>query len=421
MFDGLPIIEDIPLDIRVSLSQIFVVIAIFAVLWIARRFVAGLLYRPLRNMVESTDKMIDDMIFTAIKSVSSYLALALSFFFAILILNPSGGLRTLFANIALTLVLVAVFRAVYGVATEATQSQDKLKSFTHIELQKPMIPVIRITVKLLLFVLGFLMVMQVWGFSIAGLLAGIGLGGLALSLAAKEVLDDVIGFMTIIGDDIFTLDEYIVSPHGEGIIEKIGLRSTRVRQLDQGLVVVPNSTIANDPVTNWSRLQRRWFNFMVGVTYQATADQIEAFVRNTKNMLRGRENVEDDSILVLFTEYDDSSLNILVRCYVDIEDWSASKEERHAVNLQIMQIVNDLDMSMAYPTRSLYLEDVPPVVADGMQKREQVLLEPDADDDNRSDGRTYGQHEKASQTYKKGGQDSEINSHEDPQDMDDGE
>ncbi len=98
---------------------------------------------------------------------------------------------------------------------------------------------------------------------------------------------------------------------------------------------------------------------MLGLQYDTEASTIEDFTKAVRDMLTTREAVDGDSVVVLFTEYDDSSLNLLVRCYVDLEDWTAAKAERHAVNLEIARIAADMDVGMAFPSRSLYVESLP--------------------------------------------------------------
>jgi len=362
LFSDIPILNQIPAEIQGTIAQIAIIIVIMLILFLARHIIAGIIYRPLKNLFESTDTELDDQILESIRGVTSYLILAAGTLVGTLLLVPvDSDLRAILFRVVLTLLALAGFRVIYGMSSTLTSSPERVRKVARVEVDEAIMPVVRVAAKGLILIAGFLTVVRIWDISVGGILTGIGLGGLAISLAAKELLDDVIGFLSIVGDNIFTKEEYIVSEHVEGIVEKIGLRSTRVRQLNQGLTIVPNSVISNDAVTNWSRLEKRWFNFMVGVTYQATAEQIESFVTETRKMLEGREHVDNDSIVVLFMEYDDSALNILVRCYVDIEDWTASKQERHAVNLGIMQIVDDLGMSIAYPTRSLFVEGMPTV------------------------------------------------------------
>lgn len=413
MFTEVPVLSEVTPETWAMIARIGVILGLMLVLFMARGIIAGVIYRPIKSLFQATDTRLDDRILEAIKSVSSYLILGFGALFAALVLAPADSdARTVVLRIAITLFAIAAFRTAYSIVAAITSSSGRLNEVTNLNIDEAMMPVIRVTLKIVVALLGFLTIVQIWGISVAGIVAGVGLGGLAVSLAAKDILDDVLGFLTIIGDNIFTREEYIISPHAEGIIEHIGIRSTRIRQLNQALVIVPNGVLANDAVTNWSRLEKRWFNFLVGVTYQSTAAQIESFVSETRAMLEGRESVQNDSIVVLFTEYDESALNILVRCYINIEDWTEAKQERHAVNLAIMQIVDDLGMSIAYPTRSLFVEDIPMVTTSPNGSKEERASQP-----GRS--RTGDRQRERNQGQYRGGQDAEPSSVEDAGDSGD--
>lgn len=357
--NSIPIINDLSLDARVTIARVAVVVVLFFVFWLLRHSISGLIARPIHKLVSRTDTKVDDAIMEGVSGVVSYLILAFTVMIVMALFDMSAGTRSVLFRLALSLVFFALIRFLFSITSSLTRSEVRLQSITGLNIDKSVMPVIRITTKTLLVIVGVLALAQVWGINLVSLVAGLGIAGVAVALAAKEILDDLIGFMIIMTDDPFTLDEYIVSPHAEGTVERINVRSTRVRQLNQGLVTVPNSKIVDDPIINWSRLEKRWFNFMLGVTYTSTAEQIQTLVRRIREMLAGRESVQDDSIIVYFTEYDDSSLNVLIRCYIEIEGWAEAKAERHDVNLEIMQIVNELDMSVAFPSRSLYLEQVP--------------------------------------------------------------
>ncbi|MEQ8672172.1 MAG: mechanosensitive ion channel family protein [Aggregatilineales bacterium] len=358
-WDNIPLINDIPLDLRVTITRVFIAIIAFIIIWLLRHIVTRVLARPFKNAADKTNTPMDDHIIDTIAGASFYIVTGIGILIAEIIIALSGDVGVFFQHLGFSFIIFGIAKLVYDATAQLTESESYVRRYAGVDISREILPLLRITLKLLVIIITLMVMLQIWNINIAGLLAGVGLGGLAISLAAKEILDDVLGFVIIMTDKPFKLDEYIITPHGEGIIERIGIRATYIRRLDQGLTIVPNSTIANDPMTNWSRLEQRWFNFMIGVTYDSTAEQIENLAQKLRKLLRGREKIKEDSVVVAFTEYDDSSLNLLVRCYVDIADWTDSKIERHAVNLEIRRLVDDLDMNIAFPSRSLYLEHMP--------------------------------------------------------------
>ena len=117
--------------------------------------------------------------------------------------------------------------------------------------------------------------------------------------------------------------------------------------------------MANAAVTNWSRLSKRRYNFTIGVTYDTTSGEMRELLTQLREMLAAREAVDHETIIVRFTEFGASSLDVLVRCNVNIPGWNEWAAEREEINLAIMDIVESMGLSMAFPSTSLYVESLP--------------------------------------------------------------
>lgn len=355
-FDNFPTVSP---ELASAVIRFGILFIIFAITWLLRNRIAQLLIAPVRAVMNKTDNHIDNFLVNSIGNVISYIVLAIPLIFSTIILPMSTNEHHIVTSLALSLTVFAVTRFVYDIVNELLVSSARFKRVTGYPIDPALMPIFQFCAKSLIVIFAVLTITQIWGWNVAGLLAGVGLGGLAVSLAAKDVLDDVMGYGVIVADNVLREGEFIVSPHAEGIVENIGVLSTRIRQLNQGLVIVPNSKLSDDWVVNWSRLEKRWFNFEVGLTYDSTAEQIQQFVTTLTNRLKQRDNVQQDSVVVLFTEYADSSLNVLVRFYVDLPDWVDAHVERHEVNLVIMDVLDEVGVACAFPSRSLYLENVP--------------------------------------------------------------
>lgn len=367
--DAIPIINQIPTDIRLTISRFLIAIAVIFIVWLLRRVIALFFVSPVRRLVTRSSTDADDVVLEAVDGAITYLIMGLGLLIGTAIIGLGGNVAQVGLRLGLSLMVFAAFKFFFDLIIYIMRTVNRINRILPVKIERELLPIARFSTLSLVAIVGLFAVANVWGINLTGLLTGIGLGGLAISLAAKEVLDDVFGYMVIMADNPFTIDEYIVSPHAEGTVEHIGVRSTHIRRLDQALTVVPNAKLVSDEVTNWSRLDRRWFNFMLGITYDTPVERIEDFTSRVREMLKNREAVDKDTVVVLFTEYDDSSLNLLVRAYVNIADWTEANAERHAVNLEIMQIANEMDVAMAFPSRSLYLEQMPPVAT--VDKRQQ--------------------------------------------------
>jgi MscS family membrane protein len=162
-----------------------------------------------------------------------------------------------------------------------------------------------------------------------------------------------------VSDRPLVVGDYVVTPYGEGIVEHVGIRSTQLRRLDQALVMIPNNLLNNCEILNWSRLSKRRLDLVLSLRYDTTPDRIEDFLARVREMLHDRPTVEDDSVVVYFINFNASSLDVMVRCYILIADWGEFTAEKEAINLKLMDIAQDAGVGFAYPSTSLYVEQMP--------------------------------------------------------------
>ncbi|MCA9909668.1 MAG: mechanosensitive ion channel [Anaerolineae bacterium] len=211
-------------------------------------------------------------------------------------------------------------------------------------------------VRVVIVAFGVVVVAQQLGYDLGGVLAGLGLGGLAVALAAQDSLANLIGYVAIISDSTYKVGDLIQIEEIEGFIEDISLRSTRVRKRDRSLVLLPNQFMANHPITNWSRLRRRQIRMTIGVTYSTTADQMEALLSALRSMLQNHEKVVPDTVMAEFVEFGSSSLDILLIGLVKVVRWEELQALKTDINLRIMRLLVEQGLEIAFPTRTVWIE-----------------------------------------------------------------
>ena len=205
----------------------------------------------------------------------------------------------------------------------------------------------------IVIVIGFVVIMGELGYDLNGLMAGLGLTGLAVALAAQETLANLIGYFAIMADAPFRVTEYIAIGDNSGTVENIGFRSTRLRRLDQSQVIIPNRSVANATITNWSRLHKRRFEITLGLKYDTSVEKIRAVSRAIRELLESHVRIiHDGSEFVQFTEFGESSLNLLILGYFDIVDWEQYKAAMEELQLQLMEILQKNEVERALPTQS---------------------------------------------------------------------
>jgi MscS family membrane protein len=225
---------------------------------------------------------------------------------------------------------------------------------------------------IVVIVIGGMVVVQEWDFDITGIVTGLGLGGLAFALAAKDTLSNIFGLLMIITDKPFKIGDWIKTPHVEGTVEDIGFRSVKVRTFAQALVSVPNSIIANNTITNWSRMGKRRIKFNAAFTYSSTKEQLDAFTQKAERYLRNHNDIDQGTIFVKFSGFNDSSLDVFFYFFTKTTNWGEFLTVQHEVKLEIAKIAEGLNLSFAFPSQSIYME-TSPTKEDRLKKSQEAI------------------------------------------------
>ncbi|MCC6614360.1 MAG: mechanosensitive ion channel family protein [Anaerolineae bacterium] len=331
------------IDLRDIGVRLLLIVAALAALWLLRHIVSWLTLRIVKRMMarQQSDALIERiqvMVTNAVQLI--FIAAALFVIQAFVDLDAAG--RILVSRLGRTLVIVAIAVLLYRVFSILSVNRNQLYRMTGINLDEALLPFIRVGLQILVIIFAVVIIIQEWGYDVSALIAGFGLGGLAFSLAAQDTIANLFGFSMIVGDRPFNVGEYIKTPDVEGIVEYVGVRSTRIRQLDQALVTVPNKQLANSVIMNWSRLSKRMVNFTMRIAADTSREEIEQVLESIRTMLANRERTDASSVVVYFTNFSETGFELLIRCYVAIADWTEFQREREAINLEIMRIMSEI-------------------------------------------------------------------------------
>ena len=229
------------------------------------------------------------------------------------------------------------------------------KSFLHAHV----VSYVKRFLKVLLFILVVLLLLQNAGFNVTSLVASLGIGGLALALGAKETLSNLFGGITVIFDEPFSIGDWIACEKIEGTVENIGFRSTQIKTFYDSLVTVPNSVIANSVIDNLGKRKSRRSRFTLDITYDTPPEKIETFLDGIRKILHSNKFVRKDYYQVYFSSYASSSLQIFVNFFLTVEDWDSELQEKQNIFLEILKLSNTLGVSFAFPTQTLDIPRLP--------------------------------------------------------------
>ena len=225
-----------------------------------------------------------------------------------------------------------------------------------IRSNKTLLSLLDTTYKVLVVILGVATIAQESGFPIGSIVAGAGLVGLTISLAAQESASNLFGGLVILLDKPFSVGDWITVGEIEGEVIDINFRSTRIRAMDKTVSIVTNSKICSSTVQNAALRTMRPYKFTLGVTYGTTRAQLEKLMADLKTMLDESPYTQKGSNIVRLTSFGDSSINILVSAYLQTNTYAVFLEEQNDLNLNIMDVMQADGVDFAFPSTSVYIE-----------------------------------------------------------------
>ncbi len=232
----------------------------------------------------------------------------------------------------------------------------KKAELTENKMDDQLIPFIIEIAKIITYILAIFIVMgNVFNVNIAALATGLGIGGIAIAMASKESLENLLGSFTIFFDRPFTVGDVVTAGDVTGVVEKVGFRSTRIRTFDKSIVTVPNKNMISTELDNLGERPVRRAKFNIGLTYDSTTQQIKAVVKDIQEMIDKHPKTNQDG-RVRFQEFGGSSLDIMVMYFVSSPNWDDFIDTKQDINYQIMEIVAKNKCEFAFPSATVYLQ-----------------------------------------------------------------
>lgn len=267
-----------------------------------------------------------------------------------LLLTFGAPVAAFLGSVGSTLYVIVLCVLLAGIATAFTEISHDLSQRRGHQPSAAIHNFYRRSIQVAAVILGLFMFLRVWGFDISSLLAGLGIGGLALSLAAQDTFANLLGGITIMADRVFEIGDYISTPDIEGIVEEIGFRSSRIRTFTQAVVTVPNGKLSNSFITNFSRMGKRRVRFFIPIANSTPPETLEQLTVRLREAVASRERVFADGLLVSFENLNAAALNVLVQCFVDEVEYSRFLAEQQAILMLTLACLRTLGVEFAYPT-----------------------------------------------------------------------
>ena len=233
---------------------------------------------------------------------------------------------------------------------------DRFRRSDQLTAATVLLPPLKNAATIIVIVIALIVWLDNIGFKVTTLLAGLGVGSIALALAAQKSIENLIGAITLYTSKPVRVGDFCKFGETLGTVEEIGLRSTRVRTLDHTVVSVPNAEFMNLPLNNFSKRGKIWYHPKISLRYETTPDQIRAILAEIKKLLTSHPKVLPDPARVRFTKFGAYSLDLDIFAYIDVTAYGEYLAIAEDLNLQIMNIVAQAGSSFALPSQTTYLE-----------------------------------------------------------------
>lgn len=351
------------------LPQVFFEVRVFELeLWqwigllacVVAAYVVGLLgsmvlLRVVARLTSRTQTTLDDRLLHAVSTpLTATLTITIFYLLTAFLFLPVP-VRDGVGRISQGVVLIAITWLAMRISDVAALTIEERLTARGDTAAATIVPMGRRLVKVFLLAIALLSALQNLGFNITGLIAGLGIGGLAVALAAQSTFENFLGGVSVIADRPVQVGQFGRYGSWLGTIEAIGLRSTRIRTLDRTVVTIPNAAFASMEIENFAHRDRVRFHITIGLRYETSAEQLRHALVELKRLLASHARVDPDPARVRFVGFGASSLDVEIFCYVTTADWNEFLAIREDLLLRIMDVVEASGTGFAFPSHTVYL------------------------------------------------------------------
>jgi MscS family membrane protein len=338
----------------VDIFQILIGIGIFFIFLIFRGIISKVIIKRLKAIAKRTTNKLDDTFVHAMVGPARFLPIVLGFFIASYYMSFGEDARAIVDTINRTLITILIFWLIHQIVEPISYILSGLDKM----LTRELIGWIIKSLKVLIFILGLAAVLELWGIKIGPIIAGLGLFGVAVALGAQDLFKNLISGILVLVEKRFKIGDWIlVEGIIEGIVEKIGFRSTVLRKFDKSLAIIPNFQFAENAVINISETTNWRIDWAITLQYDTTVEQLKKIRNEIETHIKKSDDFDNAvGIAVRVEKFSDSSIDMRVRCFTTSNSFSTWLEVKEKLAIEIKQIVEGNSAAFAFPSQSIYIE-----------------------------------------------------------------
>jgi len=338
----------------VDIFQILIGLGIFLIFLLFRGFISKIIINRLKKVAKKTTNKLDDTFVQAMEGPARFFPIVIGFFIASYYLEFSPESQSFIDNVNKSLITILIFWLIHQFIQPVSYLLGGLEKL----LTKELIGWIVKALKILIFILGAAAVLELWGIKIGPIIAGLGLFGVAVALGAQDLFKNLISGILVLVEKRFKVGDWIiVEDIIEGIVERIGFRSTVVRKFDKSLAIIPNFQFAENAVINISSTTNWIISWVITLQYNTTVEQLKKIRDEIEKYVTTHKDFKTSlGHAVRVDKFSDSSIDMYIRCFTITDDWDEWLAVKERLALEIKQIVEKNNASFAFPSQSIYVE-----------------------------------------------------------------
>ena len=337
-----------------NLGQYLIFFVLILISVVFNSLIANIIVNRLKFFVRKTVNKIDDKLFDALIPPCKLLPLVIVFFILSAYFDKDSNISFYFIKINNSLVTIFVFWFMHQLLIPFSIFFSRLEK----TLSKAAVSWIINSIKYLIIFLGIAALLETWGIKVGPIIAGLGLLGVAVALGAQDLFKNLISGILVLVEKRFKIGDWIlVDGIIEGIVEKIGFRSTTIRKFDKSLAIIPNFQFAENAVINVSETSNWLISWVITLQYDTTVEQLKTIRDEIENHINKSDDFNTSiGVAVRVDKFSDSSIDMYVRCFTKTDSWNEWLSVKERLAIEIKQIVENNKASFAFPSQSIYVE-----------------------------------------------------------------
>jgi len=344
---------------EIYLATVIYALLIIFVFLVIKNFIAKVIIKFLKKISEKyrfkSMALMVDSLEKPLRSFFSYTCI----YCALSLFPLNSGVSIFIYRVFRTCIIITITQCLLNIVTaySVVLNNNIIQNDVKPLISKTLFPLLSKVIKVFIILLAIVAIALEFDFKqLNSILAGVGIGGAAIALASQDLIKNFFGGFIVLTDKSFNVGDFINIDSNVGTVEELGLRSTKIRTLDQEIIVVPNSKFTDGAVINYTNRNFRRVSFKIGVTYNTSSKELKTIIDKIQNMLNSHTMIKENSTLVKFDNFNADSLEILIQYMINTGEYSEYMNIKDEINFKILVLFESEDISFAFPSVSVYLE-----------------------------------------------------------------